>query len=210
MKRVVQAELLDNPDEPRPDVERSLRDLRRFNRYLRGNSIYRKLLGSVGSVRSVVDIGAATADNLLATSARLRVAVDFKIEHLLYDRDPRVKRVAGDALRLPFRTASVDAVTSALFFHHFEPEQNVNILTESLRVARKAVVVNDLARHVIPFLFLRLIGVLRLVGRITRFDAPASVRRAYTADELRAIAERAGNAEIRRIWPYRLGLILWK
>lgn len=212
LQRVDQPELLDEHDAPRADVERSLRDLQRFNRYAGGVSIYKRLLRSLGPVESVVDVGAGTADNLSAAPVRLRIALDFKIDHLLYRRDPRALRVAGDAAHLPFRGASVDAVTSAHFFHHFTPDQNTVILTEAMRVARKAVVVNDTRRHYVPLLFVKLLGALRLVGRITRFDAPASILRGYTAEEARAVGSRvaASRVEVRHMWPYRFGMVLWK
>ena len=209
-QRLDQPELLDEHDAPQEDVERSLRDLRRFNLYCGGRSIYRRLLRRTGNVQSVIDAGAGSADNLASTSARLRIALDFKIDHLLHAHD--VQRIAGDAARLPFRSGAVDVVTSAHFFHHFSPDENVAILNESLRVARKAVVVNDTRRHYIPLLFVRLLGALRLVGRITRNDAPASVLRGYTTDEAREIGGRtsASSVEVRTMTPYRFGLILWK
>lgn len=211
-KRVVQPELLDAHDAPREDMERSLRDLQRINRYLGGGSIYQRLLRRFGSVRSVLDIGAGTADNVAAAGAATRIALDFKLDHLLYRRDDRARRVAGDATRLPFRSGSVDVITSAHFIHHFTPEENVGILEDALRVARRGVIINDTRRHYVPLLFVRLIGALHLVGRITRFDAPASIVRGYTIDEVRAIGERtsAARVEVLRMWPYRFGLILWK
>ena len=194
-------------------MERSLRDLRRINRYLGGIGAYRKLLRRVGSVRSVLDVGAGTADNVSTLPDDvLRIALDFKIDHLLYRRDRRAQRVVGDAASLPFRNVSVDAITSAHFFHHFSPEENAAILREALRVARKAVVINDTRRHYVPLLFVGFLGALRLVGRITCFDAPASVRRGYTVDEVREIARGlpASRVEVRKLWPFRFGLILWK
>jgi ubiquinone/menaquinone biosynthesis C-methylase UbiE len=211
LKRIDVEELLDEHDAPRDDVERSLRDLRRINRFLGGRSIYGRLLRRIEDARSVIDVGAGTADNLAATDARLRVAVDFKIDHLLYQRDRRIYCVVGDASSLPFRSSSVDAVTSAHFFHHFSEEENLSILREALRVARKGVIVNDTRRHYLPLLFVRLLGALRLVGRITRFDAPASVQRGYTTREVTALADRLGSRfDIANMWPFRFGLIVWK
>lgn len=208
-KRIDQPELLDEHDAPRADMERSLRDLQRINRYLGGRSIYKRLLGRVGTVRSILDIGAGTADNLAAVDAPLRIALDFKIDHLLYGTG--VLRVVGDAAALPFRADAVDAVTSAHFFHHFTADENVAILSDALRVAKKAVIVNDTRRHYAPLLFVKVLGALRLVGRITRFDAPASVLRAYTTREARDVAART-NARVDavNVWPFRFGLILWK
>jgi ubiquinone/menaquinone biosynthesis C-methylase UbiE len=216
--RIVTEELLDEHDAPGPDMERSLRDLRRINRYLGGVTIYRRLLRRAGLREgdTVLDIGTGTSDLLDALPGKVRrIGLDFNVRHLAYrttpDRFP-MARVAGDAFRLPFADASVDFVTSAHFFHHFTEEENVGILTEASRVARKGVVINDTRRHYIPLLMVRLLSVLRLVGRITRFDAPASVLRGYTVEEARAVAARlpAREAKVVRAFPFRFGILLWK
>lgn len=218
-RRVEVDELLDEHDAPRGDVERSLRDLRRINRYFGGVSIYRRLLRRMldgQKAATVVDVGAGTCDLLDAISRwpGLRtIGVDFKIDHLLYLRDrSRAHRVVGDATRLPFRDGAVDLVTSSHFFHHFTPQENDVILRESLRIARRGVAVNDTRRHYAPLLFVRLVSMLRLVGRITRFDAPASVLRGYTVREAREIAVRAPAArrDVIRLFPFRFGILLWK
>jgi ubiquinone/menaquinone biosynthesis C-methylase UbiE len=211
-RRIESHELLDEHDAPREDMERSLRDLRRINKYLGGIAIYRRLLRRF-TPRSVLDIGTGTSDDLDAVpDIPVRIGLDFKIDHLLYMRnESRVLRVVGDATRLPFREGSVDVVTSAHFFHHFSPDGNVTILEEALRVARQGVTVNDTRRHYAPLLFVLLLSALGLFGRITRYDAPASVRQAYTLDEARQIAARTGaKHELVRMWPFRLGILLWK
>jgi hypothetical protein len=232
MRRIDEPELLDEHDAPRADMERSLRDLRRINKYLGGRAIYRRLLRDhVAGCRlpvaegaasgqpvagnrqhpSIIDIGTGTSD-LLEQIGGFRVGVDFKIEHLRYFRDASIHRVVGDALRLPFRDNAADVVTSAHFFHHFSPEQNAQILTESLRVAKKGVVVNDTRRHILPLLFILLLCVIRVFGRITRSDAPGSIRRGYTVDEVNAIVDniQAKKKAIIKAWPFRFGILLWK
>ena len=212
MRRVESHELLDEQDAPREDMERSLRDLRFINKYLGGTRIYQSL-ARLFQPASILDIGTGTTDLLERVDARTRIGLDFKIDHLLYMRDgSRVLRVVGDAHRLPFRDGAVDLVTSAHFFHHFSPAENASILMESLRVSRKGVAVNDTRRHLLPFLFVRLMGALRLVGRITRYDAPASVRQGYTLREARKIAETAGARKwsVVRKMPFRYAILLWK
>lgn len=212
-KRETSDELLDEHDAPRADMERSLRDLRRFNRYAGGIAIYRRLVRRFAP-RSILDLGTGTSDLLESMpEVPLRIGLDFKIDHLLYLRPgSRVLRVVGDAKQLPFRDGVVDVVTSAHFFHHFSPVENEGILTESLRVSKRGVCVNDTRRHYAPLLFTLLLGVFRLVGRITRYDAPASVRQGYTTTEARAIAEkiRATRRDVVHAWPFRFGILLWK
>lgn len=215
--RTVSDELLDEHDAPRADMERSLRDLRMINRFAGGIRIYRSLVRRFRPA-SIVDLGTGTSDLLEAVpKVALRVGLDFKIEHLLYIRgDATIQRVVGNATQLPFRDGAVDLVTSAHFFHHFSPAENEVILSEALRVSRVGVAVNDTRRHYAPLLFVLLLGALRLVGRITRFDAPASVRQGYTMDEARQMAKtvaethRASRWSVVRKWPFRMGILLWK
>lgn len=211
-RRIPVHELLDEHDAPREEMERSLRDLRWINNYAGGIRIYRSLVRKFAP-DSVVDLGTGTSDLLESVSqVRMRIGLDFKIEHLLYlnERSP-VHKIVGDAMRLPLRDGSVDLVTSAHFFHHFSPEENESILRESLRVAKKGVAVNDTRRHYAPLLFVLLLGALRFFGEITRYDAPASVRQGYTLAEARAIARRVGQRwTVVRKWPYRMAILLWK
>lgn len=212
-KRIETEELLDELDAPREDMERSLRDLRLINKYMGGMRVYRALVRQF-SPRSILDVGTGTSDLLESqTHVPLRIGLDFKIDHLLYMRaNTRVRRVVGDATQLPFRAGSVDLVTSSHFFHHFSPDANAGILRESLRVTRNGVAMTDTRRHYAPLLFVRLLGALRLFGRITRFDAPASVLQGYTLAEAREVAGRAGAGRwaVVRKAPYRFAILLWK
>lgn len=215
MKRVVMPELLDEQDAPREEMERSLRDLRRFNRWAGGTRTYLRLLRRFApNAKIVVDLGAGTADLLDALPADvLTIGVDLNIKHLLYERGrSRALRVVADASKLPFRDGSVDIVTSSHFFHHFEPEENAAILRGALRIARIGAMASDTRRHRLPFLFTQLLGTFHLVGRITAYDAPASVARGYTANEARRVGEMtdAARMDVVTMWPFRFGLMLWK
>ena len=116
----------------------------------------------------------------------------------------------GDALNLPLQDASVDIVSCCLFVHHLEPPQVADFLGESLRVARVAVVINDLERtrihnHLAEF-FCRLDS-----SCISRHDGPTSVRAAYTAEEMQAMLAATGHRYlVERHFLFRLGAIVWK
>jgi Uncharacterized protein conserved in bacteria len=115
-------------------------------------------------------------------------------------------------MHLPLRPASVDAITSAHFFHHFTEEENRAILREALPAVRRGIAINDTRRHLAPLAVVRLLSALRLVGRITRFDAPASVLRGYTTTEALEVGQRvpASRVEAIQLFPFRFGLLLWK
>ena len=73
-----------------------------------------------------------------------------------------------------------------LMAHHFDPEGLLGVVEESLRVARIAVLINDLIRSRVH-LGLVYAGLPLFRGRITWNDAPASVRQATGEDKLPAL-----------------------
>jgi len=217
-------ELLDDDQGTPAEIRRSLDELWWINQHLGGLSTWRQLLTrwwerdpSPRSATTLLDVGAGTGQLAAANAAWLRrhgIAVEaFALDRRASHLGAQAPGLVGDAYRLPFADASVDLVTCNLFLHHFHdrpgtPEAS-NLLGEMARVARRAVLINDLDRAWLPYLAIQVLG-LRF-SRITRHDGPRSVRQAYTRPELERLARRAGGArcEVRRMWPYRLGMILW-
>jgi ubiquinone/menaquinone biosynthesis C-methylase UbiE len=121
------------------------------------------------------------------------------------------RSVVGDAKALPFRDSSFDLISSELFVHHLSPDEVVHFVRDGLRVCRKAFLINDLIRDPLH-LALAYAGFPLYRSRITRNDAPASVRQAYTLDEMQALLRRAGVArmETSTHFLYRMGVIAWK
>jgi ubiquinone/menaquinone biosynthesis C-methylase UbiE len=112
-------------------------------------------------------------------------------------------------LNLPFAARSFDFVTASLFLHHFQDDDVVRLLSDFARVARRAVIVNDLVRNLVPYYFTRLTGPILATSFLTRNDGPVSVLRGFTAKELKSLAERAGlgRLDVKRSFPYRLSLV---
>lgn len=119
--------------------------------------------------------------------------------------------LVADALNLPFPDSAFDLISCSLFVHHLSPDQATAFAKQSLRVCRHAVLVNDLIRDPLH-LALVYAGTPLYRSRITRHDAPASVRQAYTIEEMREFFQQAGAArvEIERHYLYRMGLVAWK
>jgi SAM-dependent methyltransferase len=113
--------------------------------------------------------------------------------------------------KLDFADNSFDVVHSSMVLHHLEPGPAVGLLREMGRVARSGVIVNDLERGYLWWLGAWLWSHFLTRNRYTRHDAPLSVRRAYRANEMSALAASAGLREIDRFWTvphYRYALVL--
>ena len=135
----------------------------------------------------------------------LAVGVDVKTLHLR--AAPRaVRGVVADVRRLPFPDGAFDVVTASLFLHHFDEEALPGVLAGLYRLARRALVVNDLHRARVPYLFGRVAFPLLFRSRVSVEDGLLSIRRGFRADELRAAFTRAGlpAVTVRRLFPYRL------
>jgi SAM-dependent methyltransferase len=226
MRRVISSELLDEDLGTPREVAASLDDLWRMNRWLGGISsnlrLLERFLRRTGkrSIR-VLDVGAG--DGRLASHLRERLlergveseftVVDYRLSHLRNRNSAAtsLQRVVADALHLPFSESSFDVAMCNLFFHHFSGEKAIALLQSLAEAASGAVLVNDIERHLVPYLFISYARMFTR-SRVTRHDAPASVRQAYTRKELARLAAAAGFAkfDVRRLAPFRLGLTLWK
>ena len=196
---------------PEAEAIKSLRDLRRVNRWLGGR---RSLLAAIEPFLSegglLLDVGCGSADLPAEVVARsggrvVAVGVDLKLLHL-QQAPARVRRAVADVRALPFAPHSFDVVTVSLFLHHFDGPDVAEVLARLFRLARKALVVNDLHRALVPWIFARAVFPFAFESRVSVEDGLLSIRRAFRPQELRrAFAEAAiPHVRIDRRFPYRL------
>jgi ubiquinone/menaquinone biosynthesis C-methylase UbiE len=225
MERIVESEWLDSDLGTPQEIDSALHAVTLANRRFGGVRLHARLLQralarvSHGSRPHILEVASGRAHVLQAALLRLGRTVDVTLldrsaVHLPDPRSwpaelPTPHVLAGDALDLPFPDASVDIVSCCLFLHHLEPPQIVRYLAEAQRVARVAVVINDLERTACHY---RLAKLNRIIdrSRISRHDGPVSVRRAYTRGELARMLTNTGRSfHLERAWLYRLGVVLW-
>src|SRR6516164_3091938 len=156
MRRQVRPELLDADLGTPADVAGSLRDLKSINAWLGGSRLTTQLLRPVAQADrrrslSLLDVGAGDGHVPIAAK-RLLEGDDVELRLTLLDRmsshllQNGTAAVVGNALNLPFRRDAFDVVSCNLLAHHFEPDQLILLSDELLRVARIAVLINDLVR----------------------------------------------------------------
>jgi len=219
MERRPSLELLDSDAGTEREIAGSLRDLQMFNQWFGGVRTTEKLLRRTLAKRhshaaSLLEVAAGAG--FVPAKIREHLSPQFDLTITFLDRarthlNGSDRAVAGDALALPFANGSFDLVSCNLFVHHLAPDEVRRFAREALRVCRVAFVINDVVRDPIH-LALTYAGFPLYRSRITRNDAPASVRQAYTPAELRELLQplTAGTVQISRYYLYRMGIIAWK
>jgi ubiquinone/menaquinone biosynthesis C-methylase UbiE len=217
LSRSNQLELLDDAGHDPVELAMNLRDIRRVNRLLGGSSTTLRhlpeLFAGIPSDQtvSVLDLATGSADIPIALAdwaaqmgRRIEIiASDCSDEILAIARDqvashPGIILRTYDARDVPLPDGSVDIVLCSLSLHHFDPDDAVRVLREMHRLARIGFILNDLRRSRVGYAAAWLAAHATTRNRLTRNDAPLSVRRAYTVDELRELLRKAdiGSARI--------------
>lgn len=218
-------ELMDLPADE-AELEASLEHVAGVNRWLGGKRAMLRslapLLPRTGTVR-ILDAGTGSGDipRALVAWAHAR-GVRARITAI--DRQPQTIRIArtrtrvhtgitvarADVLSLPFADQTFDFALLSLTLHHLDDDARPAALRELARVARRAVLVNELERAWPNLIGARLLAsTVWRRNRLTRNDGPVSVRRAFTPAELLECARAAGltRVRVRRFFFYRLVLV---
>ena len=204
-------ELLDDSGHDPAELATNFRDIQRVNQLLGGTSaILRhlpRLLEAIPPAQpvTVLDLATGSADIPLAISrwakrhgtAITTVASDSSAAILALARTqvaghPGITVAQYDARAVPLPDKQFDIVLCSLSLHHFAPDDAVRVLREMDRLARTGFILNDLRRGRLGYAAAWIASRLTTRNRLTRNDAPLSVMRAYTPDELDRLLHRAG------------------
>ncbi len=193
----------------------ALRELRLVNRYLGDVRVILKHLSTIAAGRNrdkltVLDVGTGSGDIPAAVAGWARktgievsvTAVDvnpqaIRIARSMIGDDPTIRFAVADGLDLPFPENSFDLVLCSKMLHHFSAKDAVTLIQEISRIARQGCIVMDLRRSWVAYVLILALTRLFSRNRITRFDGPLSVLRAFTPGELASLASCAGVPEFR-------------
>ena len=211
-KRQIKPELLEHASVE--EARANLAQIVRLNQHFGGHAVVRRALAQAvngNAPFTLLDIGAASGDTARVIKqiypAATVTSVDLSLVNLADAPQPKL---LADAFQLPFKEASFDYVFCSLFLHHFEDRQVSHLMASFYGVARRALVVSDLERHILPYLFFPATKPFFGWTPITVHDGMCSIRAAFRASELRKLAENAGivNARVEIHRPaFRLSLV---
>jgi 2-polyprenyl-3-methyl-5-hydroxy-6-metoxy-1,4-benzoquinol methylase len=222
MQRVRVDERMDDPGIDPAMHAHALAGLARLNAWSRSDrllwpAIEREARARGGELH-VMDVACGAADGPMRMANRA-AALGLRVTWTLVDAhagsiDAARARVAAAGVRANVIRHDVvaagipghaDVVTCSLFLHHLERADAVRLLASMRTAARRAVAVADLDRSRTGLVLAWTASRALSRSPVVHFDAPASVRGAFSSEEAREMAREAGltSASVRRAWPAR-------
>jgi 2-polyprenyl-3-methyl-5-hydroxy-6-metoxy-1,4-benzoquinol methylase len=221
--RAADAEMMDDPDVNPAALDHAMAHLEFINRSLNGYGPslrgLAQLLPEPGRSFSLLDVGCGSGDTLrqIAKWARRRgyraQLTGIELSERSAQRAaekcldyPEITIHHGDFMEARGAIAPFDIVHCALVLHHFSEDAAASgLLREMARAASTGIIVNDLHRHPLAYHSIRLLTRAFSGSPILRNDAPLSVARAFTRQELAQIAAAADltGVDIQWHWAFR-------
>lgn len=215
-----QPELMDRPQPVTAELASDLRNLRQLNRYFGSYALIEHFLRRwilPGSRMRILDLATGSGDipRLVVDHAR-KVgatvtidAIDQQPSTLEIARDlsasyPEINFCEGDVLSFscsrgpamegsPHRDdKTYDLMLCSLALHHFAEADAVRLLARCRELSSKYVLVSDLRRGLLATVGVFLLTALIFRDPMTRADGRLSAARAFSFQEFRSLAERAG------------------
>ena len=200
-------------------IDKALHELKIINKFLGGISTTKSALKyfpeSENDKLKIVDVGSGSSDNLLSAKSKYPnlqiLSIDKNLRALSGSKN-LIDRINSDAFELPFKNNSCDIIHTALFLHHFTEEELHFLLKEFLITASKGIIINDLQRSYLALMGIKILTVLFSKSEMVKNDAPLSVKRGFTKQEILNLLEDVGatNFVIKKKWAFRWMVVIKK
>jgi 2-polyprenyl-3-methyl-5-hydroxy-6-metoxy-1,4-benzoquinol methylase len=228
-----QAEFMDDLTLANDALRKNLDELELINKYLGGNNVVIEALEKLRNKKffrakkivKIADLGCGGGDTLREISiwAEKRkltvelVGIDANQFMLDYasekakEKQVEISFKKIDIFSKDFENDQYDITICSLFCHHFTDEELVVLFGQIKKQTQTAFIINDLHRHWFAYYSIKYITKLLNGSYLVQNDAPLSVLRAFTRDELEKLLLQSGlkNYELRWRWAFRFQIITY-
>lgn len=230
-KRSQQREIMDDLDMQGRELEKTLLDLDKVNKWLGGNRItvegVEKLLEDQSFDRSlrIIDVGCGNG-NILKQVAEWARRKGIKMTLLGVDANanamsiaeknlsgfPEVSFKAMDVFSESFKALEADIILCTLTLHHFSDSEIEKLMRNFSEMAKVGVVINDLQRSKAAYYLFKAFCRAFSIREINRKDGLTSILRSFKKEDFVRYG-RGLNVkwqEINYKWAFRYQWILFK
>lgn len=210
-KRSDQLELIDLGPEhyTQDEYVDCLYQLGKVGEYLGGDRASFKAIDPL-SPASILDVGCGGGDfteklGKRYSSCQIR-GIDISSDAISYARTHNQRHnVTFDSCFLcDLPSKSYEVVIATLVCHHLNDDELIPFLKDCTRIAKKAVIINDLHRHPLAWFAFRLSAPILFRNRLITHDGALSIKRAFTKKDWQQYLELFNaNGKITWHWPFR-------
>jgi len=202
-----QPEKMDRPQPVTPELEKDLANLMALNRYFGSHRLVRRFLAAwlerdrgyriLDLATGAADVPRTMIDWARSRDIKLEIdAVDANVSTLQIAKGlsaayPEIRFVSADVLTYDSAN-TYDLVCCSLALHHFSEEDAVALLRRCRELSHRFVLVADLERSAATTLGIWAVTEFIYSDAMTKSDGRLSARRAFSFDEMQALAETAG------------------
>lgn len=221
-RRSSQAELMDEQDIPSSLLHKNLGELDILNRYMGGHAIsmegIKQLIVDKQKVYHLADFGCGSGD-VLKYIARWARTNSYKVRLTGVDKNPdaidylnsncaaypEIRGMVSDYKNFIKEGHEIDIVHCALFCHHLNSKELIELFRTLNQYSRLGFVINDLHRSPIAYYSVWIMTRLLNGSALSKHDGPVSVLRAFTHSDLRDLLQSAGIKKylIQWRWAFR-------
>ena len=224
--RSYQPELLDADVIPFADIRLNMQELNTINTLLGGHSItvkgVAKLMGNLKEIH-ICEIGCGGGDNLIAINKYCQqknitvhfTGIDIKQACIDFATTKTALQHNTTWLTCDYQqavfTTKPHIIFSSLFCHHFTSEQLVFQLQWMRENSSIGFFINDLQRHYLAYYSVKILTQVFSKSYLVKNDAPLSVARGFTKNELIDLLQKANinSYDMSWKWAFRF-LIIYK
>lgn len=224
--RSLKKEILDQNNIPSEDIFLNMKELEFINSHLGGHSItlkgFKELLKGRETI-CICEIGCGGGDNLNAIDGFCKknkikaqfIGIDNNKNCIAFAKENTgiqdANFIFSDYKIVRFEKKKPDIIFSSLFCHHFTEMELIEMLHWMKNNSTLGFFINDLHRHPVAYLFIKIITKLFSKSYLVKNDAPLSVLRGFRKNEWQQIFEKSGitNYSIKWKWAFRY-LVIYK
>lgn len=224
-------EIMDDPNIEDRALNEALSDISRVNRWLGGNNItikaILKLIKKVPISKEIIicDLGCGDGEMLRIIAKVFRrkkrnvrlIGIDLNEKSLqsankLSEDYPEISFFRQNILEIDASKFYCDIIISTLTLHHLAYGQIKPVLSKSVMLANKAVIINDLHRSVIAYYLFKIFSFFFIKSYIAKNDGLVSIKRGFTKQELIQFSKdiEVSQFKIDWKWAFRFRWILKK
>lgn len=222
-KRNNDPEWMDDPKLDEVTLQNAVDDINTVNNLLGGfkfmlQAVKKEVSKYPDQALVIVDAGCGDGEMLRYLEAHLNrenisfLGLDFAARSI-----EKARHKSKGLSRLSFRESDIlqinpaelqcDILISSLTMHHFDDEEIVSFLSKFKEITTKCIIINDLHRHRIAFLFFKYISPIFIKHEISKHDGLISIASGFKGRDFKKYAAAIGITNDRWTWKWSFRFI---